>query len=165
MSASTFELVRWSASSGSGVRSRAAIVLASPEHQWEAAGEGEGPVSALLGAINSALAEVLGGPPRLLTYDVYGVGVGLDKKANVSLTLAPPTGRGEEQYQGQGQDHDILAATARAYLAALNDLAAAATWLQDISATGRQRHMFKRGERASFEETQAHRASGDWFDR
>ena len=64
--ADTLHLARWTVTSGSNVNSRGAVVIASGDHQWEAAAEGNGAVDALFRAVDRALAEVLSGHPRLL---------------------------------------------------------------------------------------------------
>jgi hypothetical protein len=69
----TLHLARWTVTSGSNVNSRGAVVIASGDHQWEAATEGNGAVDALFRAIDRALADVLTGHPRLLAYDVHAV--------------------------------------------------------------------------------------------
>ena len=57
--ASALHLARWTINSGSHVISRGAVVIASGDHQWEAAAEGNGPIDALFRAVDRALNDVL----------------------------------------------------------------------------------------------------------
>src|SRR3954464_6548500 len=90
--ADTLHLARWTVTSGSNANSRGAVVIASGDHQWEAAAEGNGAVDALFRAVDRALADVLTGHPRLLGYDVHAVAEGPDAEGKVTVTIAPPTG-------------------------------------------------------------------------
>ena len=69
-------LARWSCTTGSNVQSRGVVVLESGDHRWEAAAEGNGAVDALFGAVDTALAAVLTGHPRLIGYDVHALAEG-----------------------------------------------------------------------------------------
>ena len=71
--ADTLHLARWTVTSGSNANSRGAVVIAAGDHQWEAAAEGNGAVDALFRAVDKALAGVLTGHPRLISYDVHAV--------------------------------------------------------------------------------------------
>ena len=51
-SSPALHLARWTVSSGSQVQSRGAVVIASGDHQWEGSAEGNGPVDALLRAVD-----------------------------------------------------------------------------------------------------------------
>ena len=140
MSRQAIELARWSASSGSGARSRASVVLASDEHQWEASATGDGPVAALLRAIERALQPVLGGRPRLVSYDARILGEGHDPETMVRVSLmAAGSDETGPQYQGQGRAADVLAASARAYIAALNAMLADPAWAGAIASAGNRR--------------------------
>src|SRR3989441_12479431 len=90
--ADTLHLARWTVTSGSNANSRGAVVIASGDHQWEAASEGNGAVDALFRAIDRALADVLTGHPRLLSYDVHAVAEGPDAEGRVTVSIAPPSG-------------------------------------------------------------------------
>src|SRR5689334_11401796 len=67
----TLHLARWTATSGSNVRSRGAVVIASGDHEWRASADGNGAIDALYRAVDKALAGVLTGHPRLLSYDIH----------------------------------------------------------------------------------------------
>src|SRR3989442_9511876 len=90
--ADTLHLARWTVTSGSNANSRGAVVIAAGDHQWEAASEGNGAVDALFRAIDRALADVLTGHPRLLSYDVHAVAEGPDAEGRVTVSIAPPSG-------------------------------------------------------------------------
>ena len=83
-------LARWSCATGSNVQSRGVVVVESGDHRWEASAEGNGAVDALFGAVDRALAGVLSGHPRLLTYDVHAVAEGPDAEGRVTVRIAPP---------------------------------------------------------------------------
>ncbi len=136
-------LVRWTVTSGSNVQSRGAVVIASGDHQWEAAAEGNGPVAALYRAVDAALASVLSGHPRLLAYDVHAVTEGPDSEALVTVRIAPPESAGGERatghYRAESRNENIIAASVEAYVEALNDLLAEAHWAGATEAGGNRR--------------------------
>ena len=84
--ADTLHLARWTVTSGSNANSRGAVVIAAGDHQWEASAEGNGAVDALFRAVDKALAGVLTGHPRLLSYDVHAVAEGPDAEGRVTVT-------------------------------------------------------------------------------
>jgi 2-isopropylmalate synthase len=128
----TLHLARWTVTSGSNVNSRGAVVIASGDHQWEAASEGNGAVDALFRAIDRALADVLTGHPRLLAYDVHAVAEGPDAEGLVTVSIAPPAdaegARGSGRYTGESTSTNIIAASIEAYIAAVNLLLAEEHW-------------------------------------
>src|SRR3954465_4250943 len=128
----TLHLARWTVTSGSNVNSRGAVVIASGDHQWEAAAEGNGAVDALFRAVDRALAGVLTGHPRLLGYDVHAVAEGPDAEGKVTVTVAPPTGaegaRASGRYTGEITSTNIIAASIEAYVDAINELLAEEHW-------------------------------------
>src|SRR3954462_14681009 len=81
-------LARWTINSGSNVRSRGAVVIASGDHQWEATAEGNGPVEALYRAVDAALHGVLTGHPRLIAFDVRAVSEGPEAEGVATVTIA-----------------------------------------------------------------------------
>ena len=74
----SLHLARWTVTSGSNANSRGAVVIASGDHQWEASAEGNGAIDALFRAVDSALANVLTGHPRLHGYAVRALGFRVD---------------------------------------------------------------------------------------
>ena len=83
-------LERWTVTSGSNVNSRAAVVLHAGRQDWQASTEGNGPVDALLRAVDEALADVLGGHPLLLGFDVHALAEGPSAEGRVTVRIAPP---------------------------------------------------------------------------
>ena len=116
--ADSLQLARWTATSGSNVRSRGAVVIASGDHEWRASAEGNGAIDALFRAVDSALADVLTGHPRLHGYAVRALGDAPDAEGRVTVTIAPPSAasgaRGEGRYTGQSTSTNIIAASATA---------------------------------------------------
>jgi LeuA allosteric (dimerisation) domain len=125
-------LVRWTSTSGSNVNSRAAVVLHGAGHDWQASAEGNGAVDSLLRAVNLALAEVLGGAPLLLAYDVHALSEGPSAEGRVNVRIAPPlTAKGERsdgRFTGEVASTNIVAASVEAYVAALNAMLGAGPW-------------------------------------
>ncbi len=125
-------LVRWTVTSGSSVNSRAAVVLHGVGRDWQASAEGNGAVDALLRAVNHAMAEVLGGAPLLLAYDVHALAEGPDAEGRVTVEIAPPlTAEGDRatgRYKGEVASTNIVAASVEAYVEALNAMFDAGAW-------------------------------------
>ena len=80
---------------------------------------GAGPVD----AVYRALDDVVGIPTELLEYNIHSVTEGIDAQGRVAVQLRDRHGR---VASGSGADTDIIVASAKAYLSALNRLAAAA---------------------------------------
>ncbi len=125
-------LVRWTSTSGSNMNSRGAVVIHGAGHDWKASAEGNGAVDALLRAVNLALAEVLGGAPLLLAYDVHALSEGPSAEGRVNVRIAPPlTAKGERsdgRFTGESTSTNIVAASVEAYIAALNAMLGAGSW-------------------------------------
>lgn len=125
-------LVRWNCSSGSNAQSRAAVVIESGDHRWQATTKGTGPVDALFRAVDDSLRRVLEGHPRLLAYDVHAVAQGPDAQGRVTVTIAPPdsaTGeRAKGTYDGVAQGSNIIEASVQAYMMAIDALLAEHHW-------------------------------------
>jgi hypothetical protein len=125
-------LVRWTVTSGSNVNSRAAVVLRAAHHDWQASAEGNGAVDALLRAVNLALADVLGGDPLLLAYDVHALAEGPDAEGRVTVQIAPPVSaegeRADGRYAGEVASTNIVAASVEAYVVALNAMLVDGAW-------------------------------------
>ena len=90
------------------------------------ADHGTGPVDAVYRAIN----RVIGEPNELIEFSVQAVTEGIDAVGRVTIriqTEEPVTENGVEQrvFSGRGSDTDIIVASAKAYLFALNRLIAA----------------------------------------
>jgi hypothetical protein len=125
-------LERWTVTAGSNVNSRAAVVLRAGDHDWKASAEGNGAVDALYQAVDRALADIVGGRPQLLAYDVHALGEGPDAEGRVTVRLAPPASapgaRSEGRFDGEVTSTNTIAASVEAYVAALNAMLAAEPW-------------------------------------
>ena len=167
-------LARWTVTSGSNVNSRGAVVIASGDHQWEAAAEGNGAVDALFRAVDRALAPVLSGHPRLMAYDVHAVAEGPDAEGKVTVTIAPPTGaegaRASGRYTGEVTSTNIIAASIEAYIDAINELLAEAHWAGATESAGNRKRAqvtepAARGRRAELDEDAGRIDTTDWFNQ
>src|SRR3954452_10786061 len=170
----TLHLARWTVTSGSNVNSRGAVVIASGDHQWEAAAEGNGAVDALFRAVDRALAEVLTGHPRLLGYDVHAVAEGPDAEGKVTVTIAPPTGaqgaRANGRYTGEITSTNIIAASIEAYIDAINELLAEAHWQGATETAGNRKRTrvsepTAKAQRAELDEEAGRINTTDWFNQ
>jgi LeuA allosteric (dimerisation) domain len=171
--APALHLARWTVSSGSQVQSRGAVVIASGDHQWEGAAEGNGPVDALLRAVDRALAEVLTGHPRLIAYDVHAVSEGPASEGVVTIRIAPPSSaegpRASGDYTGTSRNVNIIAASIEAYIEALNLLLDEAHWAGATEAAGNRKRVrpesAARAERTELDEDAADHDTTAWFER
>ena len=136
-------LERWTVTSGSNVNSRAAVVLHAGRHDWKASAEGNGAVDALLRAVDTALADVLGGRPVLIAYDVHALAEGPDAEGRVTVRIAPPAAaegaRSDGRYTGEVASTNIVAASVEAYVDALNAMLGDPSWAGAAEAAGSRR--------------------------
>jgi len=109
-----YKLVASRFHSETGEQPRAEITLAVGGVEQRAAATGSGPVDAAFRAIES----VVGSAAELLLYSVNAITTGTDAQGEVTVRLAQD-GR---IVNGQGADTDIIVASAKAYLNALNKL-------------------------------------------
>jgi 2-isopropylmalate synthase len=109
-----FKLVSLSQHSETGERPHARIVFSVGEQEVAAESDGNGPVDASLKAIE---AKVKSGS-ELLLYSVNAITTGTESQGEVTVRLA----RAGRIVNGVGADPDIVAASAKAYLNALNKL-------------------------------------------
>lgn len=170
----TLHLGRWTVTSGSQVQSRGAVVISSGEHQWEASAEGNGAVDALYRAVDRALAGVLTGHPKLLSYDVHAVAEGPDSEGVVTVRIAPPSGaegrRGTGSYSGEARSENIIAASVDAYIDAINRLLAEAHWAGAADSAGNRKRAnaaktAAEARRAELDPDEAHHDTTAWFER
>lgn len=169
----TLQLSRWTASSGSNVRSRGAVVIASGDHVWRASAEGIGAIDALYRAVDEALAGVLTGHPRLLAYDIHALGEGTDTIGAVTVRIAPPDiggARGSGTYTGKARGPNIIAASIEAYITAINALLAEAHWSGATEAAGNRKGVAvsagkARAQRADLDEAEVPQDTTAWFER
>jgi len=170
--ADTLQLRRWTVTSGSNVQSRGAVVIRAGDRQWEASAEGNGPIDALFGAVDRALAGILDGHPRLVAYDIHALEEGTGAPGRVTVRVAPPDvggQRGSGEYPGEATSTNIVAASIEAYIDALNALLAESHWEGATEAAPGGRRLESRDEararRAQLDEEAGHIDTTDWFNR
>jgi len=109
-----FRLLSLAQRSETGERPHARVVMVIGAHEVVAESDGNGPVDASLKAIES---QVNSGSEMLL-YSVNAITTGTESQGEVTVRLA----RSGRIVNGVGADPDIIAASAKAYLNALNKL-------------------------------------------
>jgi 2-isopropylmalate synthase len=109
-----WKLVTMSQASGMGERPHAKVVLSEAGAERHAESEGDGPVDATFKAIESLAAS----GAELLLYSVNAVTQGTESQGEVTVRLA----RAGRIVNGVGADTDIVVASAKAYVNALNKL-------------------------------------------
>jgi len=109
-----FRLVSLKVCSQTGETPHATLTLSVNGAEIKANAEGSGPVDAAFKAIDS----VAGGQGQLLLYSVNNITSGTDSQGEVTVRLE----RGGRIVNGHGADTDIVMASAKAYLNALNKL-------------------------------------------
>jgi 2-isopropylmalate synthase len=116
----------WAAASRQGESSSGNVSLFYEGKTFRAFAGGNGPVDALLSAVDSALEQIIGGRPRLTDYQLRSVGAGEDAQGEATVKVAAPSTDGEppQIYTGHGLSTNVVEASLRAYLAAINKLIA-----------------------------------------
>ena len=109
-----WKLVTMSQASGMGERPRATVVLKNNGSEQRAESQGDGPVDATFKAIET----IAKSGAELLLFSVNAVTTGTESQGEVTVRLA----RGGRVVNGVGADTDIVVASAKAYVAALNKL-------------------------------------------
>ena len=109
-----YALLGLSVESGSDVRPTATVKMSAHEQTIDRTENGDGPVD----AVYRAIAVITGTKSSLLKFDVKGITGGTDALGEVVVTLEE-SGR---TVRGQGADTDIITASAKAYINALNKL-------------------------------------------
>ncbi len=112
-----FRLVALEAISHTGEKPRATVVLSVDGHEKSSFSEGDGPVDAVFRAIEQ---EAVSGA-KLLLFSINAITTGTDSQAEVMVRLE----RDGRIVNGAGADTDIIVASAKSYLDALNTLGAA----------------------------------------
>jgi 2-isopropylmalate synthase len=110
-----WRLVTMNQASGMSQKPHATIVLAENGAEKRAESQGDGPVDATFKAIES----VAKSGAELLLYSVNAVTQGTESQGEVTVRLA----KGGRIVNGVGADTDIVVASAKAYISALNKLA------------------------------------------
>jgi 2-isopropylmalate synthase len=114
MASERWKLVSLQQESGTSKRPRASIVLADAGSEHPAASEGDGPVDATFKAIETLAAS----GAELQLFSVNAVTQGTESQGEVTVRLA----KGGRVVNGVGADTDIVVASAKAYVNALNRL-------------------------------------------
>jgi 2-isopropylmalate synthase len=109
-----WKLVTMNQASGMGERPHAAVVLKENGSEKRAQAQGDGPVDATFKAIES----IARSGADLLLYSVNAVTTGTESQGEVTVRLA----KGGRVVNGVGADTDIVVASAKAYISALNKL-------------------------------------------
>ena len=109
-----WRLVTMNQASGMGERPHAAVVLAENGAERRAESQGDGPVDATFKAIESLARS----GAELLLYSVNAVTQGTESQGEVTVRLS----RGGRVVNGVGADTDVIVASAKAYVNALNKL-------------------------------------------
>ena len=165
------QLARWTINSGSNIVSRGAVQIVSGDHRWEATGEGNGPIDALYAAVDRALADVLSGHPRLLSFELRALAEGPDAVGLARVRIAPPAGasgaRASGEYSGEGRSTNTVAASIEAYIDALNQLLGEEHWAGATEEAGNRRDAsgVESTGRADFDDSDSGIDTTDWFNR
>ena len=109
-----FKLVSLKVCSETGETPHARLVITDEGQEKPAQGDGSGPVDATFKALES----VVNSGADLLLYSVNNITSGTDAQGEVTVRLS----KGGRIVNGQGADTDIVVASAKAYLHALNKL-------------------------------------------
>ena len=109
-----WRLVTMTQASGMGERPHAAVVMAVDGGERRAEAQGDGPVDATFKAIE----QIAKSGSELLLFSVNAVTQGTESQGEVTVRLA----RGGRVVNGVGADTDIVVASAKAYISALNRL-------------------------------------------
>ena len=110
-----WRLVTMSQASGMGEKPHAEVVLMNKNEERNAEAQGDGPVDATFKAIE----RLAKSGAELLLYSVNAVTQGTETQGEVTVRLA----KGGRIVNGVGADTDIVVASAKAYISALNKLA------------------------------------------
>jgi len=110
-----WKLVTMSQASGMGEKPHAKVVMAEAGKEKKSEAQGDGPVDATFKAIES----VARSGAELLLYSVNAVTQGTESQGEVTVRLS----KGGRIVNGVGADTDIIVASAKAYISALNKLA------------------------------------------
>src|SRR6266850_1007660 len=109
-----WKLVTMNQASGMGERPHARVVLLQADLEVVSEAQGDGPVDATFKAIES----IARSGADLLLYSVNAVTTGTESQGEVTVRLA----KGGRIVNGVGADTDIVVASAKAYISALNKL-------------------------------------------
>ena len=121
----TYHLEQIQVSCGTHAIPTATVRIRRPNGQTVCdADHGTGPVDAVYRAIN----RVIGEPNELIEFSIQAVTEGIDAVGRVTIRIQaaePVNGASRRVFSGHGADTDIVVASAKAYMFALNRLIAA----------------------------------------
>ena len=121
--AGPFAIEQWAAQSSNSRSSRANLTIRGAGRLWPAHSAGNGPVDALMRAVDMALAPFLDEGLELQSYNVHATGVGHDTAAAVAVSVRSKSGDPHAPaYPGRGVHENILEASLLAYVDAINRL-------------------------------------------
>jgi 2-isopropylmalate synthase len=135
------QIEHWAAASRQGESSSGNVSLFYEGKTFRAFAGGNGPVDALLTAVDNALEQIIGGRPRLTDYQLRSVGQGEDAQGEATVKIAAATSSGDvsQIYTGHGLSTNVVEASLRAYLAAVNKLIAEHPVAAEAVAAARER--------------------------
>ena len=118
-----FRISSFQIQSGNKMKSMALITLSAGDEEFTEAAPGDGPVDASFNAVNKIAAPFNGGGEvDLLSYGITAVTEGADALGEAKVRIRS----GEAVFTGRGVSTDIIKASIKAYLNAMNKLIAAA---------------------------------------
>ena len=135
------ELEHWATASRQGESSSGNVSVFYDGRTFRAFAGGNGPVDALLKAVDNALEQIIGGRPQLVDYGLRSIGGGEDAQGEATVKIAAPAGDGDvpEIFTGHGLSTNVVEASLRAYLAAVNKLIAVHPVAAEALAAARER--------------------------
>lgn len=110
----TYELVKFQIISGNDLISTASVRVKSGEEEYEEAATGDGPVDAIFKAID----RITGLQVELDDYSIKAVTQGRDALGEVTVRIK----KDGKAFLGRGLSTDILEASAKAYINAINKM-------------------------------------------
>jgi len=134
-------LEHWAAASRQGESSSGNVSLFYEGKTFRAFAGGNGPVDALLSAVDNALEQIIGGRPQLVDYQVRSIGSGEDAQGEATVKINAPAAGGHvpQTFTGHGLSTNVVEASLRAYIAAVNKLIAQHPAAADAMAAARDR--------------------------
>jgi 2-isopropylmalate synthase len=135
------ELEHWATASRQGESSSGNVSLFYDGRTFRAFAGGNGPVDALLKAVDNALEQIISERPRLIDYGLRSVGSGEDAQGEATVKIAAQTSEAEapQVFTGHGLSTNVVEASLRAYLAAVNKLIAEHPAAAAVMASARDR--------------------------
>jgi 2-isopropylmalate synthase len=126
---SLVRLEHWAAASRQGESSSGSVSLFHDGRTYRTFAGGNGPVDALLKAVDNALEQIRGGRPTLVDYQLRSIGSGEDAQGEAMVKITAPGGMAGDvrgaTFIGHGLSTNVVEASLRAYLSAVNKLLAA----------------------------------------